>query len=159
MVRPDSELGISQSPNFQRGRQAGENCVIDPILPAIASQEIGTPFSPEAQEFLDGFIEGLSNFMDKHKASLPIGSYLKDLKSRIKLAGFIDGFYRRQPNIPEVISYENVDGLIQHVLSEGYYIGFYVSVVNNEGAIQNPHEIPSNEVDYKLFMKGYLARS
>lgn len=155
---------------YQKGVEAGQEAQNHHFLQTIVDEAdsdgrvilpLGLPPSFPDRQFLTGYIAGLSTFFSSRDIKIPIGTSLSELAVLPALKGFIMGLGRKEPEPEEIVTtIRDADWSIAyqfitlHLLTEGYFIGFWASIIRDFSLPISHHEVPTNSIEYQLFIAG-----
>lgn len=124
----------------------------------------------DRDQFIVGYLEGVTQFFEQRGLVMPIGSYMEDIRQQQGLVGFIKGLNREKPNPRErltppsgeysdpAIEEYTFNMIAQHFYSEGYFLGFMIGLARDYNLNLCQAEVPKNAEEFKLFHRGLNAQ-
>lgn len=155
---------LGESTPNELGLEAGKNA-LNPL--EEFSKAFGDAFDQASRkQFLDSYLEGVTQFFEDHGLVMPIGSHMENILQPQGLSGFIKGLNREKPNPkekldppwgeytdPKIWEY-TLDMISQHFYGEGYFLGFMIGLAKDYDLNLHQVEVPKDSAQFELFNKG-----
>lgn len=154
---------------YQQGIEAGQEAQNHHLLQIIidGAKEDGLRLLPRElpssfpdKQFLEGYMAGLGTFFSIRNIKIPTGTYLT-ISTLPTLEGYVMGLERKEPEETKTATTTRAADwsaaeqfIAHHLWTEGYFIGFWASIIRDFDLPISHHEIPTGSVDYKLFIAG-----
>lgn len=169
MREKEGVVGDTNDPDFQKGVFMGFQAQ-NPLSRENLTEGIGL----NRNHFLNGYLRGLKQYLASKEIILPWDINIEtNIVQPYFLLGYSHGLERKNPNIPDNIFGEKDENLGEEgniyrasieatentLKTEGYIIGFIVSVAKDFDLTLDQHDIPTDDHSYEVFMAGYEGRT